>query len=113
MSHIICDKKPIALHSIVWLEGDWNYTWIYPYNQPAQLSSYNLKWYEDQLTGFLRVSKRAMVNPVYICAIERISSRPRRLRLILVSGEHIEVTRRRQAFVRQKWADWVDGNMNP
>ena len=105
MSHIICDKKSIALNAIVWLEGDLNYTWIYPYNQPAQLSSYNLKWYESLLTNFIRIRKDAIVNPLQVQALHSISSRPRRLKIVLSTGEQLEVSRRRQAFVRKYFGE--------
>ena len=101
-THIVLDRQPIALDTILWLEGDWNYTRIYAIDQPVRISAYTLKWYERHLTGFLRIRKDVMVNPAHVLAVERISSRPRRMKVILINGEHIEVTRRRQAFILQK-----------
>lgn len=103
LNTIRCDKQAIALDAILWLEGDWNYTRIYQYNQPVRVSSRTLSWYERQLTTFVRVRKDVMVNPAHVQGIESISSRPPRLKIILSNGEQIEVTRRRQAFVRQQF----------
>lgn len=99
--HIICDKKRIELSSILWLEGDWNYTRIYQQGESVYLSAYTLKWYERHLTEFVRVRKNAIVNPLHVRALKSISSRPRRLQLILSNGELVEVTRRRQAMTRR------------
>lgn len=100
VTYICCDKQRIELDAIVWLEGDWNYTRIYQLNKPVSLSAYTLKRYERQLAGFVRIRKDAIVNPLYICAMLKISSRPRRLKIVLTNGEQLEVTRRRQAIVR-------------
>ena len=102
---IYCDRQRISLNSILWLEGDWNYTRIYQQDQQVNLSSYTLKRYERQLAGFVRVRKDAIVNPIHVCTIQRISRRPCRLILVLSNGEQIEVTRRRQNFVRQQLSD--------
>ena len=98
---IRCDKQHIALDIIIWLEGDWNYTRIYQQDQPVRISSRTLSWYEKQLAQFVRVRKDAMVNPAYVQTVQTISSRPRRLGITMSNGQHIEVTRRRQAFVRK------------
>jgi len=105
ISYISCNKQRIELNAIVWLEGDWNYTRIYQQNQPVSLSAYTLKWYERQLADFIRVRKDAMVNPIHVHAVQRISYRPSRLQLLLSNGEFVEVTRRRQALVRKLFAN--------
>ena len=104
ITYICCDKQRIELDTIVWLEGDWNYTRIYQLDKPVSLSAYTLKRYEQQLAGFVRIRKDAMVNPLYICALLRISNRPRRLKIVLTNGEQLEVTRRRQTIVRLQLA---------
>ena len=100
---IYCDKQRINLNSILWLEGDWNYTRIYQKNKAVSLSAYTLKRYERQLTEFIRVRKNAMVNPKHVDTIVRISGKPGRLILVLSNGEEIEVTRRRQGLVRKQF----------
>lgn len=102
VTHLTLNNDPIALDAIIWLEGDWNYTRIYPQGQPMRMSAYTLKWFERQLTSFLRIRKDVMVNPSYVQAVESISSRPRRMRVVLTNGAVIEVTRRRQTFVRRQ-----------
>lgn len=101
VNHVRCDGQLIAHESIVWLEGDWNYTRIHRQNELTHLSAYTLKWYEQLLTSFVRVSKDAMVNPQHVQSVISLSSRPRRLQLILSNGEQIEVARRRQAETRR------------
>lgn len=100
---IRCDKQAIALDTILWLEGDWNYTRLYLLNHSVRMSSRTLSWYERQLIDFIRVRKDAIVNPLYVQTVESISSRPRRMKIVLITGEHIEVTRRRQALVRKRF----------
>nr|WP_293842597.1 LytTR family DNA-binding domain-containing protein [uncultured Arsenicibacter sp.] len=101
-SYIRFDKQAIAAQSIIWLEGDWNYTRIYQQGRPAQMSAYTLKWYQEQLTDFIRVRKDAIVNPQHIRAVLSTPSQPRRLRLLLSNGDEVEVARRRQVFVKRR-----------
>ena len=101
LEYIFCDKNRIQTSSIIWLEGDWNYTRIYQIDQTIYLSSYTLKWYERILPSFVRVRKDAIVNPLYVHSIQRLSSRPRKLQLMLSDGKLIEVARRRQAMTRR------------
>lgn len=99
---ISVNGQVINKESIVWLEGDLNYTRIHQCDQPAKLSSYTLKTYEQQLNGFIRVRKNAIVNPVYIEKMHATADRPRRLLVILTNGDQIEVARRRQPFARRQ-----------
>ena len=101
-THLTLNNAPIALDAIIWLEGDWNYTRIYPQGQPMRMSAYTLKWFEQRLAGFLRIRKDAIINPAHVSALEYISTHPRRIRVVLTNGDQIEVTRRRQAFVCRK-----------
>ena len=101
-SCIRCDNQQLALHTILWLESDWNYTRIYQQDHSVRISSRTLKWYERRLMNFLRISKYAMVNPLHVRALQPSSSRPRRLNLLLTNGEELEVSRRRQMYVRQR-----------
>jgi len=101
-SHLILNNDPISLDTIVWLKGDWNYTRIYAQNQPMRMSAYTLKWFELRLGGFLRVRKDAIINPAHVCALQSIANRPGGILLLLTNGDQIEVTRRRQAFVRRQ-----------
>ena len=110
LSHLICDRQPIALDAIVWLEGDWNYTRIYLQDQPVRLSSYTLKWYEDKLSGFWRVRKNALVNPIHIQELNTLPATTlcvhnrHGLQVVLSNGVQLEVTRRRRVFIRREWA---------
>ncbi|OIN58084.1 LytTR family DNA-binding domain-containing protein [Arsenicibacter rosenii] len=105
MTFIRFDKQAIAARSIIWLEGDWNYTRIYQQDKPTKMSAYTLKWYQEQLADFIRVRKDAIVNPQHIRAVLSTPSQPRRLRLLLSNGDEVEVARRRQVFVKRRLQD--------
>ena len=103
--HIRCDRQLIASESIVWLEGDVNYTRIHLQDQPVKLSARTLKWYEDRLNGFIRIRRDAVINPALIQRIHRIPNRPDRTLIVLSNGTQLEIARRRQEEVRHqlKW----------
>lgn len=110
MTAIRCDGKEIVLSDIIWLKGDWNYTRInYGNNRPV-LSSRTLKWYEENLTDFIRIRKDVIVNPGYVKNIEVVSAHPRKLVVILHNGCLFEVTRRRQSYVYKKFIDLLIKN---
>ena len=55
---------------IVRLEGDGNYTNIYRIYQPTpRLVSKTLLHFQRQLPGYWRVSKSALINPVYLVKV--------------------------------------------
>ena len=80
--------------SIMWLEGTGNYTYIHlaSHGHPL-LVSMTLKYFEDMLPRFLRVSKSSLVNPLYIDEIVKLT--PKALQLLLKDGTTISVSRRR------------------
>ena len=76
MTHPVPQTPPLRIpgyrhiqdtQPIIWLEGSGNYTLIYlkDTRQPL-MASQTLKYFEYQLPGFIRVSKSALINPVYI-----------------------------------------------
>ncbi|OIN55490.1 LytR/AlgR family response regulator transcription factor [Arsenicibacter rosenii] len=97
---IRCDCETIDISRIVWLEGDWNYTRIYLIDRPVRLSAYTLKKYERELSQFVRISKKAIVNPAYVRLLHSVSGRPGRTWLQLCDGKFIEVSRRRSSTVK-------------
>ncbi len=99
---IRCDREFIAKSSIVWLEGDWNYTRIHRQDKAVNISAYSLKWYERQLGGFVRVSKSAMINPQHVHEVIKPSNQPGRLQLMLSNGISVDVARRRQAETKRR-----------
>ncbi|OIN61021.1 LytTR family DNA-binding domain-containing protein [Arsenicibacter rosenii] len=100
---IIYEKRHIYANTILWMEGDWNYTRIHTVDNTTLMSSYTLKWYQQQLPGFWRIRKDAMVNAAHVVSIKRMASDPKKLRLTLSSGVQIMVARRRQFQLRHNW----------
>lgn len=79
---------------IVRLEGDGNYTNVYLDADPTPLLvSRTLKWFEDQLPTFIRLSKSTLVNPGYIEQIKKTD--PKTVYLRLSDGHQLLVARRR------------------
>ena len=97
---IRCDNETIDISRIVWLEGDWNYTRIYLIDQPVRLSAYTLKKYERELGQFIRISKKAMVNPAHVSMLHTVPGRSGKTWLQLCNGTFIEVSRRRCSSVK-------------
>lgn len=63
-------NRPLSLKAIIRLQGYGNYTWVYLSTKSSPiLVSLTLKWFEDQLPGFVRVHKSEMINPTFIRAV--------------------------------------------
>ncbi|GAB3050183.1 LytR/AlgR family response regulator transcription factor [Spirosoma pulveris] len=85
---------PQPLSQISWLEGQGNYTRLHLSGQKRPLLvCQTLKAFEAPLPGFLRVSKGALINPIFVGAVSQISSK--QMSLILLDGQLIRVSRRR------------------
>jgi DNA-binding LytR/AlgR family response regulator len=85
----IQDTQPL-----IWLEGSGNYTLIYLKDTRHPLTvSQTLKYFERHLPGFIRVSKSALVNPVYIHQVVQVDAKT--MHLELLDGLTIVVPRRR------------------
>lgn len=57
--------KPVRIDSIVWLEGEANYTRIHYQNGSYAIVTQPLQWFEHNL-DFIRVHRSAIINPAYI-----------------------------------------------
>nr|WP_293836461.1 LytTR family DNA-binding domain-containing protein [uncultured Arsenicibacter sp.] len=101
---IMFDKRQIFADAILWMEGDWNYTRIHTVDNVTLLSSYTLKCYQQQLPGFWRIRKDAMVNAAHVFSIKRVANDPKKLQVTLTNGVQIMVARRRQFQLRHHWA---------
>ena len=77
---------------IAFLEGNENYTNIYLKSGEQLLSSYTLLRHEEKLKGFIRVSRRYLINPEFIKEYKLDNPIPH---LELKSGEMIKIPRRR------------------
>ena len=103
MTHPVPQTSPLRIpgyghiqdtQPIIWLEGSGNYTLIYlkDTRQPLMVAR-TLKYFEHHLPGFLRVSKSALVNPVYIRKVVKEDAKT--MQLELLDGLTFVVPRRR------------------
>jgi DNA-binding LytR/AlgR family response regulator len=83
-------------HEILFLRGDINYTEFHLVNGKKYLSSNTLLRHQEKLEGFLRVSRKHLINPNYISYIE---SRQGLHQILMVNGERILVSRRRKSSI--------------
>jgi DNA-binding LytR/AlgR family response regulator len=79
-------------NEIAFLEANENYTNVYMKNGEQLLSSYTLLRHEKKLKGFIRVSRRYLINPEYIKEYKLDRPIPH---MVLKSGEEIRIPRRR------------------
>lgn len=78
---------------ILFLRGDINYTEFHLVNGKKVVSSTTLLRHQEKLDGFLRVSRKYLVNPEYITEIE---NRQGVRQVLMLNGERISVARRRK-----------------
>ena len=78
---------------ILFLRGDINYTEFHLVNGKKVVSSTTLLRHQEKLAGFLRVSRKYLVNPEYITEIE---NRHGVRKVLMQNGERIAVARRRK-----------------
>ena len=100
-------SSPVAFDSIIWVEGHGNYSWVYFTDQPRYLSAKTLKWIEDQLPGFIRVHKSALLNPTHVAGVTLTA--PRRLSIRMSNGLKLLVARRRIERVRYQLNQQAEG----
>ena len=62
---LIGHPQPILLRSIVWLEGDANYTRVHFQHGTFSMVTQPLHWFEQNL-NFIRVHRSAIINPAYV-----------------------------------------------
>jgi DNA-binding LytR/AlgR family response regulator len=89
--------------SIIWLEGQGNYTRIHRQGKSSFVTSYTLKRFEEQLTDFVRVRRDILVNPKFV--INCWKSGPEPLTLCLVDGTTLQASRRKWRNVIKKLED--------
>lgn len=82
----------IPVDSIVWLEGDGNYTRVHYQDGTFALVTQPLVWFEHYL-DFIRIHRSSIVNQAYIQVFERIDSRSAVIRLL--NNKELSVARNR------------------
>ena len=104
--HLIGHSHPVDISTIVWLEGEANYTRVHYQNGTSSIVTQPLQWFENRLS-FLRIHRSAIVNPMYVQEFEYINGRSGWVRLI--DDRVIPVSRN-----RLKYASIMLGNrQNP
>ncbi|GAB3641405.1 LytR/AlgR family response regulator transcription factor [Spirosoma arcticum] len=58
-------SDPVIIDSIVWLQGDANYTRIHHKDSSVLVVAQPLFWFEQHL-NFIRVHRSAIINPMYV-----------------------------------------------
>jgi DNA-binding LytR/AlgR family response regulator len=97
MSYLSRTKQTLLPDSILWFEGDGNYTRIHRQEQPALVMAYTLKRFEEHFTGFVRVRRDVLVNPRYIQSI-CWNGQPK-LTIYLSDGTVLTASRRRHRLL--------------
>ncbi|WP_080240199.1 LytTR family DNA-binding domain-containing protein [Spirosoma rigui] len=89
------------LKSIKLLAGDGNYTKVFLLDATHPLMvSHSLKFFADQLPGFIRVSRGTLLNPNVIRKVILVHSKL--MKLELTTGEFITASRRRISTVLEQ-----------
>lgn len=85
-------------NELVYFEGNSNYTNVYQLARSRPLlASKTLKYFDERLPGFVRISKRYLINPIHVT--HRHWSTSRSLTIELTGGQRIVVARRRTHIV--------------
>ena len=89
-------SPPVLINSIVWLEGDANYTRIHFQDGTVKLITQSLNWFEQNL-DFVRVHRSAIINQAYVAEFVQKKGRSGWVRLmdntiIPVSRDRLDYT---------------------
>ncbi|WP_080055398.1 LytTR family DNA-binding domain-containing protein [Spirosoma aerolatum] len=103
--------RPITHNSIIRLMGFGNYTWVY-LTEPSKpvLITQTLKWFEHQLSDFIRVHKSEMINPLFVQTLNNPNNAT--LEVCLTNGYTARISRRRIHMVTKKLAR-ANQSVNP
>lgn len=82
-------------NEILFLRGDINYTEFHLVDGKMIVSSFTLKKHEEYLVGFLRVSKKHLVNPDFVRKVEHNQGKKH---IEMQNGTVISIARRRQSI---------------
>ena len=78
---LIGHPEPVLIDSIVWLEGEANYTRVHFQDGSFSLVTQPLIWFEHRLS-FVRIHRSAIINPDYVHTFEHKSGRSGWVRLL-------------------------------
>lgn len=85
-------KQILDTNQIMYALGNGNYSNLYFSNGKSELTSHTLKWYETGYPTLLRISKSAMVNPMYVK--EGVKLSPATAYVTMHTGVKIAISRR-------------------
>jgi len=77
---------------IMFLSADINYSEIYMTNGEKMLSSTTLLKHEEKFDTFIRVSKKYLVNPAFVCGYQL---QGKSMEIRMQNGNQMKVSRRR------------------
>ncbi|MVM30433.1 hypothetical protein GO755_10345 [Spirosoma sp. HMF4905] len=89
---LVGHPEPVLINSIVWLEGEANYTRVHYLAGPFAIVTQPLHWFEQNI-DFIRVHRSAIINPMYVQEFGQKRGRSGWIRLI--NGKVIPVSRTR------------------
>lgn len=93
---LVGHSPAVFVQSIMWLEGDANYTRVHFQDGSIKLITQSLHWFEKNL-DFIRVHRSAIINPAYVQEFNQKKGRSGWIRLaddtlIPVSRDRLEYT---------------------
>ncbi|GAB3779696.1 hypothetical protein GCM10028818_30680 [Spirosoma horti] len=93
---LVGHSPAVFIQSIMWLEGDANYTRVHFQDGSIKLITQSLHWFEKNL-DFVRVHRSAIINPAYVQEFSQKKGRSGWIRLadstlIPVSRDRLEYT---------------------
>ena len=91
-------KQSVQTGSIVLVEGDGNYARLHFEDGQVYTAVRTLKWFEDQLTGFVRLHKHLLINPTYIAHFNQQTTKE--AHVLLKNGTTYPIARRRIKAVK-------------
>ncbi|WP_128547746.1 response regulator [Larkinella soli] len=106
------EKQPSNDPTIIYLEADASYCWLYNADGTRTLTSRTLKYHQTRLTGvqFVRLNRTIIVNRQYIERVERFQEG---YKIFLSTGASFFVSRRRWQVVRLQLADKLTEPADP
>ena len=93
MPYFARTQNTLLPDTILWLEGEGNYTRIHRQEQPTSVMAYTLKRFEEHFAEFVRVRRDVLVNPRHIAGV-RWNGNPK-LTIYLSDGTVLTASRRR------------------
>ncbi|WP_128544044.1 LytTR family DNA-binding domain-containing protein [Larkinella soli] len=90
--------KPISPAGLIWVEADENYTRFHWCRAAPELTAITLARWQERLPNFIRINKKALVNPLHISRVYGRSGKE--MVLVLTDGTRLAASRRRIRLVR-------------